>query len=85
VQPDPTPPHIGALLGKRVRVSSPNDSSRWEGRLISYAPDPSVIIEQDDSVFGSRVCLPASYDIAETPKPPVRLCPSCSGRGHVPA
>ena len=81
MQPDPTPPHIGALLGKRVRVSSPSDSSRWEGRLISYAPDPSVIIEEQDGLLGRRVCLPASYPIAELPEPELQPCPWCNGSG----
>ena len=82
MQPDPTPPHIGALLGKRVRVRSPDDSSIWEGRLISYAPDPSVIIEQD-GMFGGRVCLPASYDITELAEPVLHRCGVCNGTGSV--
>ena len=40
MQPDPTPPHIGALLGKRVRVRSPNDSSQWEEPLHLLRPRP---------------------------------------------
>ena len=79
MQLDPTPPHIAALLGKRVRVSSPSDSSRWEGRLVSYAPDPSVIIDQ--GILGSRVCLPASYPITEIDEPAPQECPACRGSG----
>ncbi len=79
MQLDPTPPHIAALLGKRVRVRSPNDSSQWEGRLVSYAPDPSVII--DRGILGSRICLPASYPITEIDEPAPQTCPACRGSG----
>ena len=81
MQLDPTPPHIAVLLGKRVRVSSPDDSSRWEGRLVSYAPDPSIVIEQGAPLFGSRVCLPASYSVTEIDEPARQTCPACHGSG----
>ena len=54
---DLTPPHIAELLGKQVTVNGPHGS--WTGRLVAYAPDPSVIIDTP----GLRVCLPAAYPI----------------------
>jgi hypothetical protein len=69
---DATPPHIGALLGKQVRVAGPHGMG--EGQLIAYAPDPSVIIDQAD---GTRVGLPAAFEItgASEPTPALAAVP----------
>lgn len=69
------PERIEALIGKRVRVLSPTDSSRWEGRLTGYVDQPSVIIEQ--GVLASRVVLPASYEMEELPEREIKFCPTC--------
>jgi hypothetical protein len=47
------------LIGAEVVVQNPAfPGARWEGRCIAIAPDPSVIIEQDD---GPRLTLPLAW------------------------
>ncbi len=59
---DPIPPHIDALLGREVRVTSPH--GEWTGILVGYAGDPSVIV---DTASAGRVCLPAAYEVTAAP------------------
>ena len=61
------PRHIAKLLGKRVRVTNSVISSSWEGILIAYAADPSIVIDTD---YAGRVCLPASFGIEGVPEVP---------------
>jgi len=62
--------------GAWVSVTNPGNRSCWAGRIIAYAPDPSVVIEGAD---GTRFCLPASFSVVEVQPP------SMAGRSHAPA
>ncbi len=81
---DKAPGHLKDLFGKKVRVSSPNDSSRWHGTLAGYFERPVIVVTQsglNGGIHGSGTILPATYPVEELPPPPtVEPCPSC---GHV--
>lgn len=49
-----------ALLGHRVTVTNPNNSTSWTGTLIAVTDGPSVIIDQDT---GPRMTLPQRFTI----------------------
>lgn len=72
------PGAIKSLAARRawVSVTNPGNQSCWAGRIIAYAPDPSVVIEGAD---GTRFCLPASFSVVEVQPP------SVAGRSHAPA
>lgn len=81
---DKAPDHLKDLFGKRVKVSSARDSSRWSGWLAGYFERPVIVVSSSGSrnhggLFSSGTILPASYPVEEYVPPTPRSCPTC---GH---
>lgn len=82
---DKAPDYLKELFGKRVKVSSAKDSSRWFGWLAGYFERPVIVVANSSGsrnhggLFSSGTILPASYPVEEYVPPAPRSCPTC---GH---
>lgn len=64
------------LLGKRVRISNPDQPEIlfWEGTLTASADFPTVVLTLDD---GSKAVRPQSFTIEEIDESESQRCHDC--------